>query len=150
MNLPEYKGMRLRETANGRREVYDTLRHRYVTLTPEEWVRQHFVNYLITVKGYPKGLLANEVELKVGDKRLRCDSVLYDKELQPRMIIEYKAESVALTEKVVEQIMAYNSLLNVSFLVMSNGNQHIVLHYDKAKETWEMMKEVPEFCGIEE
>jgi type I site-specific restriction endonuclease len=148
MNLPEYRRIKLRETPNGRREVYDILRHRYVTLTPEEWVRQHFVNYLITVKGYPKGLLANEVELKVGDKRLRCDSVLYDKELQPQMIIEYKAESVALTEKVAEQIMAYNSLLNVSFLVMSNGNQHIVLHYDKNNEKWEALETIPDYSSI--
>ena len=68
MNLPEYKDIRLRKTLNGKHEVFDILRHRYIALTPEEWVRQHFVNYLITKKGYPGALLANEVELRVGDK----------------------------------------------------------------------------------
>ena len=67
--------------------VLDILRHRYVTLTPEEWVRQNFVHYLISELHYPLGLLANEVSLPVGTKRLRADSVLYDRDMHPRMII---------------------------------------------------------------
>ena len=80
MNLPEYENIRLRKTQDGKHEVLDILRRRFVTLTPEEWVRQHFVNFLISHKGYPAALMANEVELTVGGKRLRCDSVLFDKE----------------------------------------------------------------------
>ena len=67
--------------------VFDSLRRKYVALTPEEWVRQHFVHFLMEHKDYPAGLLANEVELKIGDKRLRCDSLLYNKEMKPQMII---------------------------------------------------------------
>ena len=74
--------------------IFDFLRRKYVALTPEEWVRQHFVHFLIKHKGYPKGLLANEVELRIGEKKLRCDSILYNKELQPQMIIEYKAPHI--------------------------------------------------------
>ena len=145
MNLPEYKDLRTRVTDNGRHEVLDILRRKYVTLTPEEWVRQHFINYLITEKGYPQGLLANEVELKVGDKKLRCDSILYGKDMQPKMIMEYKAENVALTPKVIKQITTYNMLLRVRYLIISNGLMHLCLHYEEEKDKWTFMEEIPEF-----
>ena len=70
MDLPEYESIRLRKTANGKHEVLDVLRQRFVALTPEEWVRQHFVHFLVSHKGYPAALMANEVELTVGGKRL--------------------------------------------------------------------------------
>ena len=88
LNLPPYP---IKITEKGeKRQIFDFLRRKYVALTPEEWVRQHFVHFLVEHKGYPKGLLANEVELKIGEKRLRCDTLLYNKEAVPRMIIEYK------------------------------------------------------------
>ena len=74
INLPSYQ-IKLGEK-DGKRTIFDILRQKYVALTPEEWVRQHFVHYMIMQKGYPKALLANEVELKVGNKRLRCDTLL--------------------------------------------------------------------------
>lgn len=104
--------------------ILDVLRRRYVALTPEEWVRQSFVHYLIEHLGYPAALLANEVSLQVGQKQLRADSVLYDRRLKPRMIIEYKAPTVQLTQKVFDQISAYNLLLHVDYLIISNGLQH--------------------------
>lgn len=122
INLPTF-AIKFRET-DGKRQIFDFLRRRYVTLTPEEWVRQHFVHFLVEHLGYPQGLLANEVELRVGDKKLRCDTLLYNKEMQPRMIIEYKAPDVELTQRVFEQISAYNSLLQADYLVISNGLEH--------------------------
>lgn len=89
LNLPQYE-IKIGEK-NGKRTIFDFLRRKYVTLTPEEWVRQHFTHYLTDHKGYPKGLMGNEVELRVGEKRLRCDTILYNKQGQPQMIIEYKA-----------------------------------------------------------
>ena len=94
LNLPAYD-VRMSEK-DGRQTIFDFLRNRYVALTPEEWVRQHFTHFLVEHKGYPKGLLANETELRVGSKRLRCDTVLYDQSLRPRMIIEYKAPHIKL------------------------------------------------------
>ena len=93
--------------------IFDDLRRKYVALTPEEWVRQHFVHYLTGHLGFPSGLLANEVQLQVGDKRLRCDTLLYNKQLQPQMIVEYKSPTITLTQKVFDQISAYNLLLHV-------------------------------------
>ncbi len=148
MNLPEYKDIRIRKTQAGKHEVLDCLRHRFVALTPEEWVRQHFVNYLTTEKGYPSALMANEVELRVGDKRLRCDSVLFGKDRQPRMIMEYKAESVPVTEKVIRQVMTYNMLLHVSYLVISNGNEHYCLHFNSDSGKWEFLQDIPAYSDL--
>ena len=133
LNLPSFE-IKLSGTPEKPR-IFDILRRKYVTLTPEEWVRQHFVHYLIEHKGYPMALLANEVELKAGDKRLRCDSILYNKVVQPRMIIEYKAPTVVLTQRVFDQISAYNLLLHVDYLVVSNGMQHYCckMDYDHQK-----------------
>lgn len=148
MNLPEYKDIRIRMTQNAKYEVLDILRQRFVSLTPEEWVRQHFVNWLITEKGYPKALMANEVEIKVGDKKLRCDSVLFDSERMPQVIMEYKAESVALTPKVITQITTYNMLLKVNYLFISNGKQHLCLHYNKKEDKWDFLCEIPNYSDL--
>jgi hypothetical protein len=118
LNLPKYE-VRLGGTRENP-EIFDFLRRRFVKLTPEEWVRQHFVHWLTEHKGYPKGLLGNEIELRVGEKRLRCDSILYNTNAQPRMIIEYKAPTVNLSKKVFDQIVTYNLLLNVDYLIISN------------------------------
>ena len=90
-------------------------------------MRQHFIHYLIEHKSYPATLLANEVPLQVGEKKVRADSVLYDNQLRPRMIIEYKAPTIPLTQKVFEQISVYNLLLHVDYLIISNGHRHLYL-----------------------
>lgn len=128
LNLPPFD-MKLSGTRE-RMKVFDILRRRYVALTPEEWVRQHFVNYLINHLGYPAPLLANEVQLTVGEKHLRADTVLFSRDMRPRMIVEYKAPSVAITPDVFNQIAAYNTLLHVDYLVVSNGVEHYCRRID--------------------
>lgn len=148
MNLPPYDKMKLRESNTGRPMVLDILRRRYVTLTPEEMVRQFFINYLIEYRGYPQSLLANEVEMRVGEKKLRCDSILYDKEMQPRMIIEYKAPDIPITQKVLQQVAAYNTQLNVQYFIMSNGTQHVCMHFDENSSRWGVMTEIPAYADL--
>lgn len=140
--------MKVRQSSSGKILVLDVLRRRYVRLTPEEMVRQFFINFLVTYKGYPKSLMANEVELKVGDKSIRCDSVLYSRDMVPRMIIEYKAPTIPLTEKVLHQIFSYNTQLSVPYLIMSNGNQHVCLRLDVETEQWEMLPEIPDYESL--
>jgi len=143
INLPPYE-IKWRDH-NGRRQIFDFLRRRYVALTPEEWVRQHFVHFLIEQKGYPKGLLANEVELRVGEKKLRCDSLLYNKAMQPQMIIEYKAPEVEITQHVFDQISVYNRLLHVDYLVISNGLQHFCCKMDYEKGEYSFLQNIPDY-----
>lgn len=141
LNLPPYAikiaGSKEKPT------IFDILRRKYVSLTPEEWVRQHFVHFLIEHKGYPATLLANEVKLQVGDKLLRADTVLYDTALLPRMIIEYKAPHVAITQRVFNQVSVYNMLLHVDFLVVSNGLEHYCCQMDYEHNTYSFMPDIP-------
>ena len=143
LNLPPFD-LRLRDKG-GHRQVLDVLRRRYVALTPKEWVRQHFVHFLVGHKGYPKGLLANEVELRVGDKRLRCDTLLYTRAMQPQMIVEYKAPDVAVTQRVFDQISTYNLLLHVDYLVVSNGRQHYCCRMDYEQQRYTFLHDIPDY-----
>ena len=146
LNLPRYE---ISVKRNGERlTIFDFLRRRHVALTPEEWVRQHFVHFLVEHKGYPKGLLANEVELSVGEKNLRCDSILYDPSLKPRMIVEYKAPSVVVTQKVFQQIATYNLLLHVDYLVVSNGLTHYCVKMDYDNQKYLFLDDIPVYKNL--
>lgn len=146
LNLPPYPA-RVKE-ADGRRQIFDILRRKYVALTPEEWVRQHFIHYLIGYKGYPAALLANEVPLQIGEKRVRADSVLYDRQLRPRLIIEYKAPTIPLTQKVFDQITVYNLLLHVDYLIVSNGLETYICKMDYTNHTYRFLEMIPDYKNI--
>ena len=146
LNLPKY-GIKIKND-KGHQSIFDVLRRKYVALTPEEWVRQHFVHFLIEHKGYPKALMANEIQLAIGNKKLRCDSVLYDRTLKPRMIIEYKAPTVSITQKVFDQITIYNMLLHVDYLVVSNGTKHYCCRMDYANQKYLFLEDIPDYQNL--
>ncbi|MBR3088492.1 MAG: type I restriction enzyme HsdR N-terminal domain-containing protein [Prevotella sp.] len=146
LTLPSF-GIRIMEHG-GKRVVFDPLRRRYVSLTPEEWVRQHFVNYLTAHLGYPMALLANEVELQVGQKRLRCDTVVYGKQAEPLMIVEYKAPHIPVTQKVFDQVSAYNLLLHVDYLLVSNGVEHYCCKMDYDNQKYLFLESIPTYENI--
>lgn len=143
LNLPPYNIKVKNE--NGQRKVFDILRRKYLVITPEEWVRQHFIHYLIDYKGYPISLLANEIPLSIGEKVIRADSVLYDSHLRPRMIIEYKAPHIQLTQKVFDQISAYNLLLHVDYLIVSNGIDTYICKMDYEHQTYTFLPSIPDY-----
>ena len=147
LNLPKCR-LRL-EQREGKPYVYDDLRRKFVRLTPEEWVRQHFVRYLIDDLGYPQPLMQNEVALRLGETVKRCDTLLYDKALRPQMILEYKAPHVTLTETVLQQIVRYNSVLRVPYLVLSNGLEHLLCRIDYEKMTYDFLSEFPPYDRLE-
>lgn len=143
LNLPPFE-IKLRGT-KAQPQIFDILRKKYIALTPEEWVRQHFVHFLVEHKGYPAALMANEIQLKVGEKTLRADSVLYSRELKPRMIIEYKAPHISITQKVFDQISIYNMLLHVDYLVVSNGLQHYICKMDYNDKKYLFLEDIPDY-----
>jgi hypothetical protein len=143
INLPQYD-INLGGTKDNP-TIFDILRHRFVALTPEEWVRQHFVHYLVDHLHYPAPLMANEVKLSVGNKKLRADTVLYDRTLRPRMIIEYKAPNIKITRKVFDQILAYNTLLHVEYLVVSNGLSTYCMQTNANDNTTKFRDSIPEY-----
>lgn len=146
LNLPTFQ-IKLSGTKQ-RPTIYDILRRKHVALTPEEWVRQHFIHYLIEHKSYPQSLMANEVSLKYGAKALRADTVLYNRELKPIMIMEYKAPDIAITRNVFDQISAYNILLHVDYLVMSNGLQHYCCKMNYEQRNYTFLEDIPDYPDI--
>lgn len=146
LNLPTFD-IRLGGTAE-KPKIFDLLRRKYVALTPEEWVRQHFVHYLIDIKGYPSALLANEVKIQFGEKTLRADSVLYSRSLTPKMAIEYKAPHINITEKVFHQIAIYNMQLHVDYLVVSNGIQHFCCRMDYENQNYLFLEDIPDYKNL--
>ena len=145
LNLPPI-GARIRNGADGHEEIFDSLRRRYVRLTPEEWVRQHFVGYLVGSLHYPAPLLQNEVKLNVNGVERRCDTVLFDRRGgRPRLIVEYKAPDVALTQRVFQQVNSYNSVLRADYLMVSNGREHYCLHLDYVAGRAEFLATLPSF-----
>ena len=132
----------------GRVVVFDVLRRKHVALTPEEWVRQHFIHYLITKKGYPAALMGNEVPITLNGMSRRCDSVLYDTSLRPRIIMEYKAPDVPLTQKVFDQISRYNIVMHVDYLIISNGLTHYCCRMDYENNTYQFLREIPKYKDL--
>lgn len=125
----------MRITAKEDKEyIYDIIRKKDVVLTPEEWVRQQIIHYLIDKKNYPPSLFSVEKQLKIGTLKKRYDLVIYKKE-SPWLIVECKAESEKLTTDVIQQILAYNSQLKASFLVLTNGKE--IKSYNVSTKRWE-------------
>lgn len=143
LNLPPYATKIA--VRDGKNTIWDIIRRKYVALTPEEWVRQHFVHFLIGHKGYPASLLANEVALTLNGTSRRCDTVLYDRTLSPRMIIEYKAPHIPITQKVFDQICRYNLVFHVDYLIVSNGLSHYCCRMDYEHQSYEFLTDVPEY-----
>lgn len=146
LNLPTYNANI--KKIGGATKIFDVLRRKFVTLTPEEWVRQHFVHYLLEHKGYSPTLMANEVSLTLNGMQRRCDSVVYDQHLKPRMIVEYKAPSVEITQKVFNQICRYNMVLQVDYLVVSNGLKHYCCRLDKEKGQYAFVEDIPPYDDV--
>lgn len=130
---------------NQKKVVFDILRNKYVALTPEEWVRQNFIHFLIKYKGYPQALMANEVCLKLNGMSRRCDTILYDKNISPKMIIEYKAPTIEITQKTFAQICRYNLVLKVDYLIVSNGIRHFCCQMDYKNQTYAFLTEIPDY-----
>ena len=134
---------------DGRAMIFDFLRKRYITLTPEEWVRQNFTYFLVFHKGFPSALLANEVSININGSTRRCDTVLYHREGGiPRLIVEYKAPSVAITQQVFNQISAYNSLLRAEYLIVTNGLSHYCCRLDYQNNSCSFLQDIPNFNDL--
>ncbi len=132
------------KTTNEKDYIFDIVRKKWILLTPEEWVRQNIVAYLIQTLQYPASLLAIEKEISVNGLKRRCDIVVYANNT-PWMIIECKEPEVALNEKVLTQILHYNITLDVPYLIVSNGNYSYGWNIKNAKPV--SLIEFPNYGG---
>jgi hypothetical protein len=120
INYPE-PGFRIR-SEGGKDMIFDTLRKKWLLLTPEEWVRQNFIRYLVEVKNYPASLIAQEKVIQLGELRKRFDILVYSPSHSPWLMVECKAPQIALTDSTVQQVLRYNLALPVQFIVVTNGS----------------------------
>ena len=141
LNLPFFNP-NLQES-EGKIWIFDALRKKYLVLTPEEWVRQHWINYLIQHQGYPRGLFSLEKGLKYNQIQKRTDLVVYDREAKPYLLIECKAPSVTINEATLSQAMAYNATLNCPNLVLTNGIKHYYMEYSVQEEKFAQRNSLP-------
>ena len=144
LNLPS-ADIRL-ERRNGRLFIWDFVRRRWVTLTPEEWVRQHFSHWMTEHLGYPMARLGHEISLELNGMQRRADAVFYDREGRPLVIVEFKAPHIAISQKTFDQISRYNMVMQVPYLIISNGMQHFCLHV--REEGMEFLREIPRYEDI--
>lgn len=143
LNLPafDYK----LQKADGKVWIFDVIRKKYIVLTPEEWVRQHFINYLITERKYPKALLKVEGGLTYNRLQKRSDIVVFDREGNPWMIIECKSPSLNLSEITLQQAAVYNSSLKAKYLTITNGITHLCSSIDWTERKTVLLEALPDF-----
>jgi type I site-specific restriction endonuclease len=143
LNFPHYN-FRLREKES-RPEIFDEVRKVWVTLTPEEWVRQHAMKWIVEEKKYPASLLAVEKSITVNGLTRRCDIVAFDKTGVPVLIIECKAHDVVISQNVFDQAARYNMTLSVDLFLLTNGLNHYCCRADHENKSYLFLKELPEF-----
>ncbi len=146
LNLPGYEFSTAQK--EGRTMIFDTYRRRWVKLTPEEWVRQNFIRYLVEEKHYPASLMAVEHSLKINRQVFRADAVVFSTNGQPLLLVECKAPEVKITQKVFEQIVRYNFEFQVDYLIVTNGMMHFCCRIDKSNQSYEYLKEIPDYSNL--
>jgi type I site-specific restriction endonuclease len=146
LNLPKFN-FRIKETGN-QKEIFDPVRRKFVALTPEEWVRQNFIQFLVEHKKVPASLIAVEKALTLNKLTKRTDVVIYGRQTKPVMIVECKAPGVKISQAVFEQIGRYNMALQVDFLVVTNGLSHYCARINFANGSFEFLEEIPNYENL--
>lgn len=143
LNLPLYT-FKFKESA-GKVMIFDAFRKKYVVLTPEEWVRQNFVQFLVTEKKYSPALIVFEQALKYGELKKRADVLIYDRSGTPLLMVECKAPEVKIGQDTFDQVARYNMSFKVPYLVVTNGLDHFCCLMDYEKGSYQFLEEIPGF-----
>lgn len=143
LNLPPYQFKVKQEGV--RAHIFDVIRKKYVVLTPEEWVRQNFLQYLIQDKKFPASLIAVEAGLKYNQLQKRMDVLVYNRQGTPHLMVECKAPEVKITQDTFDQIARYNMAFKVKYLVVTNGLNHFCCQMDYTQNTFQYLEQIPVF-----
>lgn len=148
LNLPVYE-VKIRESGTKEKEIFDTFRKKYVRLTPEEWVRQHFLHFLCNGMHYPASLISVEKSLEINGMPRRFDAIVYKKDGTPILLIEFKAPEVKLSQAVFDQVAAYNLAVRADYLIISNGLSHYCCKMDYEKHRYHFLRNIPDFADLQ-
>jgi len=143
LNLPSYP-FKIKEE-NGSSYIFDPIRKKFILLTPEEWVRQHLIQFLIREKNYPRSLIKLEGGLKLNNLQKRSDILFYNRRGEKILLVECKAPSVQIGQDVFDQIARYNFIHKVPFLLVSNGLQHFCCEIDYENQSYRFRQDIPEY-----
>lgn len=128
--------------------IYDALRGRYVRLTPEEWVRQHFIRHLVQDLGYPRALIAVEMAFTYQRMPRRADIVVHDRQGRPLLMVECKAPGVTIGQQTFDQVARYNRVVQAKYLVVTNGHVHYACVLDPARNTYRFLDALPRYEAL--
>lgn len=143
LNLPKYPFKISKE--DNKLLIYDEYRKKKIVLTPEEWVRQHFLKFIELEKGYPKSIIAVEKEVKVNNLKKRFDILIFDSNGKPNLIVECKSPKTKIDQSTFDQIARYNLTLKANFLVLTNGINHYCCCLDHKNEQYHFLDEIPKY-----
>ncbi len=143
LNLPKYNFKF--KTENNKLYIYDYIREKYVKLTPEEWVRQNYISFLVNDKKISHSLIAIEKEININNLKKRFDIVVYNKQYKPEILIECKAPKIKISQNIFEQIAIYNIVLKCKFLVVTNGLNHIYCEINPVNKEIKFIQNLPDF-----
>ncbi len=143
LNFPKFT-FRFKNSEN-KRLIFDAIRKKFVVLQPEEWVRQHCIQYLIHVKNYPKSLINLEKELKINNLKKRYDIVVFNPDGSIHLIVECKAPKININQETFDQIARYNLELNATYLMVTNGINHYYCQMDFEHERYEFLRDIPDY-----
>ena len=145
LNFPEFS-FRFKNSEN-KVSIFDCIRKKFIILQPEEWVRQHCVHYLIDVKKYPISLINVEKELTINTLKKRYDIVVFNPDGSIHIIVECKAPKITINQQTFDQIARYNTALNATYLMVTNGLNHYYCQMDFKNERYQFLKDIPEYRG---
>ena len=148
LNLPSYQ-FKLKSSEN-KQLIFDIIRKKYVVLTPEEWVRQNFIQYLIHKKNYPISLIASEKQLTINKLKKRFDILVFNSMGKPYIMVECKAPSIKISQDTFDQIARYNMAINATYLIVTNGLTHYICKMDSENKAYIFLKEIPAFQTLKE
>ena len=143
LNLPDYDPSLKKE--NGKVWIFDVIRKKYIVLTPEEWVRQHFINYLIAELKYPKSLFRIEGSLTYNKLQKRSDILVFNRNGKAWMLIECKSPTIKLNQKAFNQVAVYNMTLGAKYLAVTNGMAHFCFEAAQTGNEPKALQNFPEF-----
>ena len=146
LNFPDYS-FKLQRSTDERQssKIFDIIRKKYVSLTPEEWVRQHLLHFLVNERKFPQSLVSVEKKLLINSLEKRTDVVIYSSSLKPILLAECKAPKIALTQAVFDQAARYNMTLNVAYFLITNGLESFICKIDHSTQSYAFLKDIPSY-----
>jgi hypothetical protein len=147
LNLPAYE-FNIKKDANDNLYIFDAIRRKNILLTPEEWVRQHMIRFLIKEKDFPASLISIESGVKVNQLSRRYDALVYNREGEPILLLECKAQTVKIKQDSFDQVLAYNRTIKANYILVTNGMNHYCCKINPETKKFDFLEDIPKYDSL--